>query len=482
MNRKSLYSGNWFIPGSEKRYPGILKEHKKRKMFTLTIYSNEYIDGSPVSMDFSKQKSNPTIILGDTSDPVTLYKCVYRGTKYISDILHEITYQVHFVFELVHFNSKEDIIIKSARIKIPFLTSWYDGYLSHPTVEDKAIESTVESVAVKDGLDIFFINKILENKKFLSEYYRKYIEFRYSKNTLFDDAMSDWFKFARLMELATSKAIPFDLLWFTINIKNTSKARMDFVSNNEIDCLVKSYVFGSYDGTEKEWIHQNAMIFSNWKVSKDSLNKIIISWFNNEKFYPIYDYYIESNTWPINSDFALSNVMYNNKFLNLIQGLESYHYQLNDQYNADNKAFVQNRQMVYNSIDKPLRIWLNNNLKFPKDFKLQDRLDKLIIRYEKILSFLFDSNAQWLRFFPEDAKNFRHRLSHGNLKETYQGDYLSDLFCAAQLLLCLCILESLGMDDIRTINALRYNVEVGRTIYQIRNSYQKRVDGSQDEL
>jgi hypothetical protein len=475
MKKATVYTGLWYIPESDKRCSGVLKISEKKKSITLTIYSPCYIDGTVVDVrNLRERVENPIIILGEHKHPITLYNCRWSGTSTISDEISKITYEIDFVFEFAHFTKAEDIVVKTSNIKFPYFTSFYDSWQSVMGREDEIDVETLEVININSIFNIGFNNVVLRNNE-LKDKYRKYVNFIYLQKIDFNNALRNWAEFASMLKLATAKDIRYEINWIVVDKNLTTRSSRVFSNNitsNEIRCRVKNFSLGMHrNETDKgEWIHQNSMIFSAWKLSKDIINDLIKKWYNNRSLYPIYDYYIDSNSWPKINEFRLSNVMFNNKFLNLMQGLEAYHFQLNEAYNPNNQEFVAKRQRVLNSVDSGLRDWVNTNLKFPREYKLNDRLHLLLSRFDIPLKNLL-GDLKYINYFPTEAKDMRHRLSHGNLDSTYQGEQLHHLLHIAQVLLCMCILESLGLEKHDIVRSLESNTQMERIAYEAVHHY-----------
>jgi len=145
--------------------------------------------------------------------------------------------------------------------------------------------------------------------------------------------------------------------------------------------------------------------------------------------------------------------MFNNKFLNVIQGLESY-FDLQDlAFISDNETFTKNRQEILNRVDDiNLKTWLTKNLKFPRSHKLVDKLIFFTNRYDYIFK-----KVEYLELFateyPISATEYRNKLSHGKIEQTFQGENFHKIFSFSKILLCFCILESIGFEtrDIESI-------------------------------
>jgi hypothetical protein len=208
------------------------------------------------------------------------------------------------------------------------------------------------------------------------------------------------------------------------------------------------------------------MVISRWTYSQEEINQVIINWYNNEKFFNIYEYYLDSNNWMQGTDARLSNVMFNNRFLNLIQALEDYyreHFEV-IRTGADRQLFEEKKENILSQItDSSLKQWLNNTFKFTKFPSLEEKLSTIIDNLSLELSSLFNDTS--LNEFPMSATNFRNSLSHGKSKEINQGIRLHEDYFIAQVLLGVCILKTLGIQSIK--NRVAYYSKFEDAAYQV---------------
>ena len=133
--------------------------------------------------------------------------------------------------------------------------------------------------------------------------------------------------------------------------------------------------------------------------------------------------------------------------MNLIQGLESYYDLLDLVYQANNDEFTQNRQKVLTVLkDEDLKDWFLDNVKFPKEATLKYKLEILRDKFSEIFDNV-EGLDNLINEYPHKAKEYRHKLSHGNINRTFQGEEFHTMYEFSKILLCFCILESLGFNN-----------------------------------
>ncbi|HWA34270.1 MAG TPA: HEPN domain-containing protein, partial [Cyclobacteriaceae bacterium] len=476
--KTDLFRGEWFLPGRQIMFPGVVAEEPKTGKLFLSLYTSENLDGTALGHG----RASYPIILGNAlhQTPVTLYNCTWRGTKYIGTRFAEITYQIDVIIDGAQYDKEDDIMVKSVLVEFPIFANWYDRgeadeklqrHLRTNKIDSKIAE---ELVQIDANLSVAYVEHVNETNMLYEqsiEYkYNKWVDFRYSNDVPFERAREDWFNYARLLEFTTGKRIAHTVIRLILNATKSIKHRSIIKEREHIPmpCIVYNH-YKNIDASGR-FIHQNSMLFSSWKMDKDQLNNITRAWFKNRELYPIYDYYLDSNNWFENTTARLSNVMFNNRFLNLIQGLEAYHTRLNDEYAADYENFTTNRDRISGLINEPeLKIWFVKHVNYSPKFHLVQRLEGLLSRYEQVLNALFGGTAI-LKSFPTEARDYRNKLSHGMLKETNLGDDVRVCYLSAQLLLCICVLESLAIDQGAITKILAHNSQYQPTVMEIRKA------------
>lgn len=137
---------------------------------------------------------------------------------------------------------------------------------------------------------------------------------------------------------------------------------------------------------------------------------------------------------------------------------------MNPEYKYINERFIAERQKVYNALEsKEIKHWVGNHLKFPKQATLAYKLKFLCDRYSEIFLSL-KANAALIKSYPYKAKEYRHKLSHGKINKTFQGKDLNSLYAFSQALLCICILDSIGMEHNQIVKRINFNPDVNRQI------------------
>lgn len=313
-------------------------------------------------------------------------------------------------------------------------------------------QQTVKKIFISENLEFELIDtverRMLEVGVSHSITYKKLTRFNYSVAVTFKDALKDASIFKNFLEFSFGDKVNYKLLDIHVSSKHVLKKNANFPFETD-DCFsyVGNYSLNKGEDVNKHQRHQNGMLLSINNCKKEELNAIIKKWFENKKFYNIYDFYLDSNYWTIKSKAFLTNVMFNNRFLNIVQGLEDYFREIiNCEINQ--QEFFTNKQKALGLIkDEVLKKWLNDNFKPPKFQTLEQKLKIILEDLKGIFKKeLFDNT--FYETFPQYATAMRNKLSHGKNKETYQGVKLHIYFLLGQVLLGICILKTLEIKDI----------------------------------
>lgn len=472
-------SGLWFLPNSDVKVPGKLFVNENKTKITLQLFTKTYLSGN--QFEFLKSKRDDDyieFIYGDNGrsrfSQVTLFGCSFSKLSVVGGDIHQLEYSVQFVFEDVHILSREHLLINNITVLFPNSDTFFNGWGSVEVEEQekqKEYYRISTTIKVNDDLSIDSINekreKITATKNYSVEY-RHHFDFNYKEPVDIDIVYQDCVVFKKMMEFSTRRKLAFIIRGANIDFQNIKEQKNGYtLPSGEKTTSARAYIFGKltlnqkpFENTKKT--HQNFLLFSKWSESDETLNTLIKNWFSNKELQPIYDIYIDTIDW--GTDGVISNVNFNNRFLNVMQGLEAYYDFLNPEFKMINETFIAQRQEVINALDtKHLKDWVRTNSKFPKHANFSIKLMFLVNKYKDVLTGL-QISIEFLKAYPNNAKEYRHKLSHGKINKTFQGKVLDSLFRFSQLLLCVCILDSIDMKKEKIISRISSNPDINRQI------------------
>ncbi len=467
-----LDNGEWYLPKG-KKYPGHLIHNREKEIIQLEIFGNEFIEGSTIESSIGHQQQYHPIILGYFSCNKTLYNCQFENCIEIGKDLFQITYRIEFVFTNVHFIEDSSIPVRAGTFIFPNLSCWYDGSLFLDKLKGKGgkydrngnhINESVlseDDVKINDELTLHLWDEVNEFIEDMSISYKtefqKFIRFQYSIEVPFKRLLNDAFTLLKFIQFCFGKPLNFKIVSAHVDPKYMSVENRQLQSNQTKYVLINvaNYSLNYKTKIPSHGIGHRHMLLSRWNSTQFEMNQYIINWFKNETYSKVYEYYLESNNWLQGTDAKLSNVMVNNRFLNLIQALEDYFRINEDNYRANPKLihdenynlFKENKSAILELINVPsLKTWLNDTFKYTKFITLEQKLEIIINDLNPLLNKLFQKVS--LNEFHNSAKKFRIDLSHGKNKEINLGNRFNEDYLIAHVILGTCILKTLEVNNI----------------------------------
>ncbi len=475
-------SGLWYLPNSQTKVPGKLFVNDNKTSIILKLYATTYLSGNAFEFLNSKQEDDYVeIILGDTRNSplgnLTLFGCSFAKLAPIAGELHELHYNVQFVFNYVHILHRDKLKFNYIEILYPNSDNFFNGWDKlnreddNPKSEYVKVTSTIK---IDDGLSIDIVDSkrhTISMSKNFEVLHDNHLTFNYSKTVDIDKIYKDCVTLQKMMEFSSRRKLAFIIKNAKIDIDNVSNHYEHHPFDKELAektaNMAHTYIYSRLTLNQepfenKSKLNQNWLLFSKWTESEDSLSELLRNWFKNEKLQPIYDFYID--TIDFGKDGAVSNVNFNNRYLNLMQGIEAFYDYLNPEYTYTNESFIATRQKVYNALESDdLKSWVGNHLRFPKEANFSHKLKFLCDKYFDILRILKADETLIIKY-PYKAKEYRHKLSHGKINKTFQGKDLNSLYAFSQVLLCICILDSIGMDYTKIAERINSNPDINRQI------------------
>lgn len=470
-------TGNWSIPGG-KEFPGQLDVDCHDGKILLEIYSSVYMDGSIIRFMHDKVPHYLEYIWGQGSHMgrITLYECNWHGTSIIGEKLYVTKYRAKFKFLGLHFSTKNGPLILSGKFSFPNLGSFYDGWKSMKLRAsdfdyNEINKNYSQKLIINSALELEFISYISGhvtemNVSYSIEKY-EYVIFHYKNEVPLSQLLKDAITFRKLLSFSFSQPTIHKIHSVEISHSQINHPIDTYKQTDRSYMQVTNFTMNQNKVISRDILHQNHMLLSEWKMSKPELNNVITKWFENTHLSNIYEYYLDSNNWFQGiKEATLSNVMFNNRFLNLIQGLEDYYREHLEsaKTKSDRQQFDDKKKQVMSLIkDASLKKWLNDTFSAPQYAKLEEKLSAIVAHCTPVIHQAF-TIINWYDF-PGSAKEFRNQLSHGMNKEINQGEKLHLDYKLAQMLLCTCILQSLELQNLPKLITL--NVQLRRIINEI---------------
>lgn len=156
-----------------------------------------------------------------------------------------------------------------------------------------------------------------------------------------------------------------------------------------------------------------------------------------------------------------------NRFLNLMQGLETFHRQNFTNENQTSEEHSARLESVLNSCPPQYREWLNDRLRHSNEPTLRQRLREILSRYHaNVVGVLRDEKS-----FIQAAVNTRNELAHGRKSEASRVKLMFLNSCLSAVIEAI-LMNEVGLSDsttLRTIQA-RWTAEVQQWVAEPRCS------------
>jgi hypothetical protein len=461
--QEPFYTGHWWVPGSEVKINGGLYFDDTNHCIILQTFTAVYLDGTAAE-EKPRAKYPQTyyeLVLGKAYETTTLYQCDWSGTRKVGKDIYQINYKVGFVIQGAWISSRQEMKCATGKFNIPYTGSWSNGWHQSQKLDlllksnNKDLLASEElPFVIDENLTIVFVNEIAHTSKTIiadrSYSYYNSVLFAYKEPVDFEKLLTDASRLRKLMELSVSKPLRLAILQVDFNSPAIQYNRDYPFEQERYPLHIANLSF--LKGEKIETSSENAlnMLLSADDLNKEELQTVLQKWFHNEAFHPLYEMYLDSNNWLQKSNTRISHIMYNNKFLNLIQALEGFYRLMLLPADDAAKSFNQNKQKVLRALqnDPALKQWLNNHLYFKKNsVSLQQKLASLLELMAPVTSTILD-NSSLEKAFPIFAAKKRNLLSHGRQQDTDQGKAFRPMFFAAQLYCAILILESLEVNDV----------------------------------
>lgn len=464
---KQQIEGDWFIPTyPNNKLPGILSIDDGEIM--LTLYSLKDFRGESVIQN-KNEIHRYSIILGETwHGKITLLNTDLLSNSKIGRTLATFTVSPQTVFEGAHFNSIDEIVTSSLTCSYSFLTAWMD---------DLTYESQFKNVqGIFHDFDSRFYKRTtveIDNgftvhiEQFLREHEltnRNSVSFKIHHSVVFtartEKGLIEFerkaIEFQKLMELGLDCPVSTD---FVMMKKGDAEGRPILIHRVKKGSLA----LGDSDG----YRNHGSMLFSYYKLGEIAFTKVIEKWYTSFKtFGVVYNMYLDTHQWFKGTGAFLTSVMFNNRVLNILQGLEQYHRLANEHDDESDEDFESNFRTVLVKLDATDQEWLKQRTS-PLTKRLRKRLNELVKTYdyvfEKILANRVERNA-----FVNELCEIRNSLSHGRNTNPDIGAQSYEIYELARILLLACILDTLGVAVEKAQSLITQSFEYGPTLNAMR--------------
>lgn len=445
MQEDFSIKGYWWLPGDpSSRLQGTLQYKPNQRIIleTLGFFGDLSSINTPTQYE---------IILGVNlnNKPITLVKCNQIGNSLRFPGFQEGKYSAHLLIIGEHFLSQDVILFKETYAHLAYLDEWIDIYgfnigfnPEKPrefSIGYRLPTEIVTHINEKCSISIYFrcdFQIPLIVKKEIHPSQKALLRVKYSELRPLEEFIRINRLFQDFLTLATGER-SFPLEIYGINAEDGEKIDIFYGPISKID-------------TPRELMPQE-MIFTFPEISTSFENKIK-NWYEKaEILRPVYILYFTTRYH--------SFLYTENRFLNLIQAIETYHSRISDKkYIPDDVC-----NEVYNKLIEAIpdhsipeysdfKTSLIERLKYINEYSLRKRL-KFLIRDVNIIFQLFISNPNEFISKVVDTRNYLTHYSKNSELSAARGLDLFFLTERVKILVEIILLREIGFsfDEIERI-------------------------------
>ena len=334
--KKFEWQGCWKLPDKERTLVGTLK---------YTPIKGAYLELMGEFLD--ELKGEIDIILGRTSDgkEITLVRSFQINKTFYSNGFPTIKIFSQYVFEGVHFNSKNDIKFKKLSCRYSNLDEWawfnnIEIEYSNKELHIKYKLPTVISANINDDYKIQ-VHPITERpalcvvQKEVALKERIYITIINNSLKSFEEHLEILFHIQKLITLGVGENV----------------ITIDLIGNTKVGKKVKIYFFNKKSQENYRSIFPLNMFFCLRHI-KDKFEKYIKNWFDRKEIIlPVFNLYFGT---------LYNKEMYEEqRFLSLIQALEVFHRRTRSGKEMDRVSHKKRIKDIIEAVDEKYKKWLN---------------------------------------------------------------------------------------------------------------------------
>ncbi|QQQ28130.1 ApeA N-terminal domain 1-containing protein [Chryseobacterium indoltheticum] len=458
MQNNFELNGLWFLPSSaESQLSGKIS------------FSQE----NGIILELLGNFNNPEKLLKDSTNEIILG--ILENGKKVTLLNNAITSRtVNFpgipttkymsLYMLIggHFSDKKDLIFDEISTEYHNLSEWLD--ISGIDEQNSDLKQFNLHYSLPEEIN-FDIN---DSK----------MKFRFSANTKSDDIKS--FILNQKTEFIVQKEKPieiFDLLkeslifqgFLTfgtfescypkiIKLKNSNiyESYKEYKIPKQIDLYYKSKINRS-----KKQKHSLEFLFT-YDDIKNNFKSVIDKWYK-------YDLEIEPIIYLFLNSFYSYNTMFSeNKFLEIIHALETFHRRIFKNHVLDKAEYRNKKQIIIDSVPEEHKAWLKDKLSFGNEPSLKERLIELLSEVCKyrIVGKIIKDNEEFIKQV-RDSRNYYTHYDFSMEKKALNGSDLYYLTIKLRIILIIHLLILLGIEDekieqiLQKLEDYHYNFLIG---------------------
>jgi len=414
-------SGYWhFHSDVENSYAGNLTNDKGED-FSLTL------------LGCTQVPKDPFIIHGTTATgkKITLYKCFASSRRMAVPGIPSVEISAIYCFTGEHLTF-DTFQFNGVLLKISSLNEWVDigGF------EDFTNDDETFAIKYKNPEPITFYET--EAVKFVLLFYRTSPLFRPTHNCTVKQDTVILIKHKSAFDLDTFWEYVSTIISF-LTLAYFSKPQLQEIKFKQLEKTLECKYAGQKDDISTEKFHRRNFLFT-YKLIEADFIKIFKKWTElNVLIEPVINVLQES--------FGNRNIIIENKFLNLMQGIETFHRRtrLNEK---EPKATHQNKVAeIISSCPTEFKEWLKGKLHFSNEPTLNERLEQLFNELTPVLKKHLFSDTKKIISQSKNTRNYFTHYDEALEKKALKESQLFYLTERLKIFLLVIVLKETGFDN-----------------------------------
>lgn len=451
------YTGKWWLPDNQdKKIPGRLR-FKQSEGAILEL------DGCFAESPKITESFNLAIVNGssNTGEDITLHRCLGRVVNVTGSFVEPRFYYIskvyaREVFVGVHFQTEEEIKFSHLRIHYSHLDEWLN--MSGFRFEDHGDEKVLRhkppgqvQISVSNELRLLIAFQCSYTPYSVTEPHitqRAVIVIIPAKEMHFEKHQQMVRSVQDFLSLAVGEAI------YPLDIEGETESAKQVIANHTVYEDVK--IFYQLPIVPKErGLGTFEPLFS-YKAIAGKFEQLIKNWFGKaEQLAPVYDLYFAS---------VYGHEMYlEQKFLCLIQALESYHRRMVKNRELPQKDHNKRIKEIMGEVPPEYQEWLRKKLEHSNEPTLRRRLNGLLDnKFPETTSSLIKGGKKGKKAFVDKVCKTRNYLIHYEPKlkgAAAKEETLYRITLQLTALVEMCLLKELGftLDEVHNCVSTKYS-------------------------
>lgn len=461
LDEPKNFQGYFWLPGSLKQVPGICSCSIKGRieLSILGAFTDELRQSIPPDpSEFEK-------ILGisENGQPVTLLSCFIKNWSFNLSGIPKYTIHVHILLIGVSFEKDEQVKFDSINFHSEVIDQWFGITGLYTNLDFKSEEIVIKykrpsgfKCQLSNGytLSMDFAWKGPSSRKInKAEITQKcYLKLRAPQKIPLKEFIVLLNRINNLISFCVDQISPLS------EVKAYADDLTQLINGKSYEVPIDIYFESSISGKVKLSEARSPFSFIPYKAMESSFGEYVSRWLK------LYD-----NVAPSLNLFFIAksdrDIYLDNRFLILIQGLESFHRRTSNITELSQKVYNEMGEKLLASVTGNAQKWVRKKLEYGNEPSLRTRIKNLLTNYEKLFG-----SKKTCKQIVNDIVNTRNYLTHYDSKlksKSCSGGKLYSLCLILEILYQVKIASHIGFNNNEIFKLCEESQNINRKIREI---------------